>query len=70
MESEGERFLAYYLMKNEEEIPNLEDHRSSAAAGETSDSVSYAWLLQARVFNSPREEYCVPVLPGLRDGEN
>lgn len=39
MESEGDRFLAYYLMKNEEEIPVLEEQRASAAAGEASGEV-------------------------------
>jgi RNA polymerase II-associated factor 1 len=45
MESEGEHFLAYYLLKDEENIPNLQDHRSAAAAGDASDqSVRYPEL--------------------------
>lgn len=30
MESEGEHFLAYYLLKDEDEIPSLEEQRTLA----------------------------------------
>jgi len=57
MESEGERFLAYYLMKNEEEITNLESQRSYAAAGDHPETPTlFQFMRDYEPFKIEREQ--------------
>jgi hypothetical protein len=62
MESEGEHFLAYYLMKDDDEIPTLQDQRIAGKTGtEEPESVRNERITIIIPFSNVCPEYCVSV---------